>query len=115
MRKTDYEVGYGKPPKEFQFKKGVCSNPKGRGKKPAQDRSAIVERVLNSTAVVADRGKRIRKSRIKLSIKNYAYSASKGDVDSAAILLMILARVKNGSDLGPDIVIVQNALPDTPG
>jgi hypothetical protein len=112
MSGNGYDVGYGKPPKEFQFKKGVCPNPKGRGKKSAQDRSAIVEQVLNSPAGIIDCGKRTRKSRIELSIKNYAYSAAKGDVASAAILLRILARLKKGTDLGPDIVVVENALPD---
>jgi hypothetical protein len=24
---SDYDVGYGKPPKHSQFKKGVCPNP----------------------------------------------------------------------------------------
>ena len=26
---SDYDVGYGKPPKHAQFKKGVCPNPMG--------------------------------------------------------------------------------------
>ena len=26
-----YEIGYGKPPREYQFKTGVCPNPAGRG------------------------------------------------------------------------------------
>ena len=29
---TDYEVGYGKPPKSSRFKKGKSGNPKGRPK-----------------------------------------------------------------------------------
>ena len=28
----DYEVGYGKPPKEHRFKKGQSGNPRGRPK-----------------------------------------------------------------------------------
>ena len=33
-KKNTYEVGYGKPPKEYQWKKGCRSpNPKGRPKK----------------------------------------------------------------------------------
>ena len=30
MAEKDYEVGYGKPPKDSQFKKGQSGNPKGR-------------------------------------------------------------------------------------
>ena len=29
----NYEVGYGKPPKDTQFQKGVSGNPRGRPKK----------------------------------------------------------------------------------
>jgi hypothetical protein len=33
-KKTNYEVGYGRPPKETQFQKGMIANPNGaRGKK----------------------------------------------------------------------------------
>ena len=31
--KRDYEVGYGRPPKASQFKKGKSGNPRGRPKK----------------------------------------------------------------------------------
>jgi hypothetical protein len=30
----DYEVGFGKPPREYQFKKGQSGNPRGRPRKP---------------------------------------------------------------------------------
>ena len=30
---SDYEVGYGKPPKHARFKKGFAANPKGRPKR----------------------------------------------------------------------------------
>jgi hypothetical protein len=32
-RSNSYEVGYGKPPKDTQFKKGSSGNPKGRPRK----------------------------------------------------------------------------------
>lgn len=41
-KSNDYEIGYGKPPKEFQWKKGCKSpNPKGRPKKSTSIMEAI--------------------------------------------------------------------------
>lgn len=34
MSSDDYEVGYGKPPKQTRFKPGQSGNPKGRPRKP---------------------------------------------------------------------------------
>jgi hypothetical protein len=45
-RPGDYDVGYAKPPKATQFKKGTSGNPKGRPRK-SQSHQAIASRVLN--------------------------------------------------------------------
>ena len=40
MRKTDYEVGYGRPPQKHQFRKGISGNLNGRPRKnPARTQS----------------------------------------------------------------------------
>ena len=107
-----YDIGYCKPPKEFQFKKGVCPNPKGRGVKKPLDRHAILDDVLNTPAIVMEHGKRTKKTRIELSIRNCAYAAAKGDVASAALLLKTLKHLEKTGDLGPQIIVIENALPD---
>jgi hypothetical protein len=38
---SPYEVGYGKPPKTTQFKKGISGNPKGRKKPTSTPRDAF--------------------------------------------------------------------------
>src|SRR5262245_35268874 len=43
-----YRVGYGRPPTETRFKKGVSGNPKGRRKK-VPSFSEVTEQVLNKT------------------------------------------------------------------
>jgi hypothetical protein len=48
----EYKVGPGRPPKEYQFKKGQSGNPKGaKRKKPSieLDLKAALERALNET------------------------------------------------------------------
>jgi hypothetical protein len=44
------QVGYCKPPKEHQFKKGVCPNPGGRGKKKPLQLAEDFQRVLSEPA-----------------------------------------------------------------
>ncbi len=47
-----YDVGYGRPPKQFRFKKGHIGNPKGINRKASAsivpDLKAIIERALNA-------------------------------------------------------------------
>ena len=44
------DVGYGKPPKHSQFKKGICPNPAGRGKRRDLEVGEILDNVLNTNA-----------------------------------------------------------------
>ena len=44
---TDYEVGYGRPPIHTRFKKGVCPNPKGRGKRDSTEMVKTIRNVLS--------------------------------------------------------------------
>jgi hypothetical protein len=53
----DYEVGYGKPPRTSQFKKGESGNPSGRPKKPT-DSDSEWRRELASKMTVIEKGKR---------------------------------------------------------
>lgn len=47
----DYDVGYGKPPKRTQFKKGKSGNPKGRPK-GAKGVKASLKRELESKITI---------------------------------------------------------------
>src|SRR3984893_10936713 len=98
---SDYDVGYGKPPKHAQFKKGVCPNPHGRGKCRELKVAEILNEVLNAKTEFRERGKLKKASRIELSIRRFAALATKGDVASAAWLLKMRAHAKKYGDPGP--------------
>jgi len=53
---SSYEVGYGKPPTQNQFKKGRSGNPKGRPK-GSRNMSTILEAALTERVAVSKNGK----------------------------------------------------------
>ena len=109
---TGYDVGYGKPPKHSQFKKGVCPNPKGRGKPGDLPLREILDRVLNANTSFRERGILKKASRLELTIRRLAALAIKGDVSSAASLLKLRAHAeKHPDDCGPMIITIVGGPP----
>ena len=79
MNKDDEDaVGYGKPPKEHQFKKGQSGNPRGR---PKQKRSLkdLVVAELDRTHEVTDKGRKRRVTGWQLAAAALVRKAYKGD------------------------------------
>ena len=55
-KKKDYKVGYGKPPKDKQFKPGESGNPKGR-KKGVKNFHMELSELLNGKIEITENGK----------------------------------------------------------
>lgn len=83
-KKADYEVGYGKPPKATQFKKGQSGNPKGSKKKAViEDVRVMVEDVLAEPVTLRDGERNMKISRIEAMLRTQRLNALKGDPKAA--------------------------------
>ena len=72
-------VGYGKPPKSGQFKKGQSGNPKGRPK-GSLDYTTYVQQMLSAQVTVTEGGKRKRVSSLQATLMRLAEKSLKGDM-----------------------------------
>ena len=101
---VDYEIGYGKPPKHSQFKKGVCANPRGRPRRRDTQIGEVVRGFLSGKAPYREKGRTKKTSRLELAIKRHVTAALNGDVGSAAMLLKMRAHGLKFGDVGPLII-----------
>ena len=87
-------------------------NPHGRGKPRDLQVGEIMNKVLNAKTEFRERGKVRKASRIELTIRRLAASATKGDVASAAWLLKMRAHAKKYGDSGPTIIRFAGGFPE---
>ena len=74
-----YEVGYGKPPKDTQFKKGSSGNPKGRPRK-ALDFDHELLRQSRASITLNENGSRRRVSKHEAAIMQLLNKAISGNI-----------------------------------
>jgi hypothetical protein len=108
---ADYKVGYGNPPKEHQFKKGVCANPKGRGKRPSPAYECVIEDVMSAPITFKEAGRVKRATRAEVLVRKHVSDALKGDPDSAVRLLELHKHAVRYAVEGPTILTF-NGLPE---
>ncbi len=83
-----YEVGYGKPPRNTQFRKGVSGNPKGRPKK-TPDFDAELIREFKSLITINDNGRRARISKFQGIVKQLTNKALTGNISALRMFLAV--------------------------
>ncbi len=101
----DYEVGYKRPPKANQFKKGQSGNPKGR-KKGVRNLMSDVRDEFGMRISLNEGGSRIRVTKQRGIIKSLAVKAIKGDTRAMNLAIDLLLRMADeDADKAIDTVV----------
>ncbi len=75
----DYEVGFGKPPKETQFKKGQSGNPRGRPK-GSKNSATVAHAVLNEKITIHENGRQKVITKREALVKQLVNRSLQGDL-----------------------------------
>ena len=94
---SGYKVGYGKPPKSSQFKKGRSGNPKGRPRGSVNPDSLLM-RELESHIIVNENGRRSQISKADALFKQIVNSALSGNSTAIRLVYRQLERVQARAD-----------------
>jgi hypothetical protein len=93
----DYEVGYGKPPRDTRFKRGQSGNPRGRPP-GAKNLATLLNEALNELVVVTENGGRKRISKRRAAFKQLVNDAAKGEWRALKLLVDILQDIERRSE-----------------
>jgi hypothetical protein len=87
--KSDYEVGYQKPPKANQFVKGHSGNPNGRPK-GTKNWATVLNAALEQKVTVLVNGSSKQVTKLEAATTQLANKATQGDLHSIRLLLQLM-------------------------
>ena len=91
-----YEVGFAKPPKDTQFRKGRSGNPKGRPKgKP--NLATVIRRALDAKVMINENGQRRAVTKLEACVTQLINKAAGGDLRSCQLVTQ-LARLSDDTE-----------------
>lgn len=98
---TDYEVGFGKPPADYRFRKGQSGNPRGRPKgsksKPRLNEARLHDIILKEayrSIKLYENGKTITLPMTEAIVRSIAVNAAKGQARSQKMFTQMLSTVE---------------------
>jgi uncharacterized protein DUF5681 len=91
--RADYEIGYGRPPKETQYKPGQRGNPNGRPP-GSPNKKTLIERALNKKIPVRKGDKITKVPALQVIAETFTVKAAQGDRHAAHVVINLA--VKSG-------------------
>jgi hypothetical protein len=96
----DYEIGYGRPPKATQWKKGQSVNPGGQSSRRSVDVAETIDKLLLTPVRVTVNGESKRVAALKVILEQLSNKAITGNRRAMAVLfrwLELAPQVANGT------------------
>jgi hypothetical protein len=84
-----HEVGFGKPPKHAQFKKGETANRRARPR-GSLNLATVLQRTLREKVVTRENGRRKVKTKLEAAISQLANDAVSGEGHAIRLLCQLL-------------------------
>lgn len=108
-----YIVGYGKPPEDYQYKKGKSGNPKGRPR-GSRNMAVLFRKGLDDKVAITEKGKQKKITVREAIVQRALIEAMKGKDKAIERIMKIYARhFKAEEDLPAQAVKAQEAYLET--
>ena len=104
---SKYKVGYGKPPKKYQFKPGQSGNTKGRPKK-SNNAMTILNKRLASNITVKEGERKVQISKLDALIMQTINAALKGNLKATSMIFDLLDRKGMMDNVNMDSILPEN-------
>jgi hypothetical protein len=91
MSKDTYEIGYRRPPKGGQFKKGQSGNPSGRPK-GSKNFMTLLDQELDQKITVNENGRKKEISRMQAVVKRMVAESLQGNLRALMAMVEIMRR-----------------------
>jgi hypothetical protein len=88
-KQKSYKVGYGKPPKNTQFKSGESGNPKGRPK-GIRNLNTDLQEELSLKILVTEGGTQQETTKQRAMLKSLFAKSLNGDVRASSVLINLI-------------------------
>jgi hypothetical protein len=85
QRKSDYEIGYCKPPSATRFKSGQSGNPRGRSKR-SKNGKTLLKQALDETILISEAGIPRRMTKREVFFRTLVARALKDDRFAALLI-----------------------------
>lgn len=107
-QQADYEVGYGRPPKETQFARGRSGNPRGRPKGSKNLATLVLKESRQPVRINGPSGVRTV-SKLQAAIMQLGNKSAQGDLRASREFLTLVQRSEESAAAGSRTEGVQEA------